>query len=266
MNFYKSTFLLLRKWRIYIFNAFYGFYTRKIKNFYYWVLFLSRKPGGIKFLSQWRLFSNPNAFALFNVPWFVFEATEWLDAFLKKDMIVFEWGSGASTLYLATRVKKVVSVEHNNEWYKAISKRLASAGPSNCEYILKSPRPVSGAMRDSSANKKMQGGYLSFSPEYRNFSFEEYCQVIDSFPDKYFDLIIIDGRARNSCIFHAINKVKKSGVLLLDNSERKEYLPGISLLANWKRKDFWGPGQFQGFWQTSIFNAIYEYKKHLSHF
>ena len=33
------------------------------------------------------------------IPWVTHGAKKWLDSYLKKDMKVFEWGSGGSTLY-----------------------------------------------------------------------------------------------------------------------------------------------------------------------
>lgn len=76
---------------------------------------------------------------------------------------------------------------------------------------------------------------------------------IDAFPDRSFDLIFVDGRARSSCIFHARNKVKPGRFLMLDNSERNYYSFGKELLIDWERKDFFGPGPYgRYFWQTTI--------------
>lgn len=47
---------------------------------------------------------------------------------------------------------------------------------------------------------------------------------IKKFPDNYFDIVLVDGRSRPSCLFHSLNKVKKGGLLVLDNAEREYYL------------------------------------------
>jgi hypothetical protein len=53
----------------------------------------------------------------------------------------------------------------------------------------------------------------------------DYAKSIDAFPDGRFQIIVVDGRARPSCIEHAIPKLDNSGVLILDNSERSHYRP-----------------------------------------
>ena len=48
-----------------------------------------------------------------------------------------------------------------------------------------------------------------------------YNQVIETFQDNYFDLILVDGRDRAKCIESSIPKLKSGGWLVLDNSERE---------------------------------------------
>src|ERR1035437_5170281 len=55
------------------------------------------------------------------VPWMNFNAISLLNKYLTKDMTVFEWGSGSSTLFLSQRVYKVISIEHNKEWYSKVN-------------------------------------------------------------------------------------------------------------------------------------------------
>ncbi len=55
-------------------------------------------------------------------------------------------------------------------------------------------------------------------------SFEKYVRSIDRFIDKSLDLVIIDGRARLSCITHALKKIRPGGYLMLDDSERERYI------------------------------------------
>lgn len=176
------------------------------------------------------------------MPWLVPEAVKWLNNYLKKDMIVFEWGSGSSTIYISKRVKRIISIEHDSKWHKKVSRKIKKKNILNCELILKQPQV---------SNEKK---YISSDKNYKGLSFENYCKAIDSFPDKSFDLVIIDGRARPSCVFHALNKVKNKAYLILDDSNRKRYLPAINMLRDWDRKDFFGPkSHSQLFEQTSIF-------------
>jgi len=187
----------------------------------------------------------------FQIPWITFEAKEWLENYLKKDMTAFEWGSGGSTLFIAPKVKQITSVEHDKVWYTKVKTYLKLKKISNCQYKLIKPERKNDNKKYSSSSFD----YKSSAEAYPDFSFENYCRFIDSFPDNYFDLIVIDGRARNSCILYAKKKVKKGGYILLDNSEIKEYDLGVAQLApDFERKDFWGRGPFIDTpWKTSVF-------------
>jgi len=172
-------------------------------------------------------------------PLISFRAREWLDGNLKPDMAVFEYGSGGSTVFIAQRVRKIISVEHKRDWYQRASRFLAAQGISNCEYLLCEPENLSSG---TSVRYSYQS-YTSFKAE--GFGFRAYVKSIEKYPDKSFDLVFIDGRARASCIFHALPKIKPGGYLLLDNAEREIYQDTISsLLHPYERIDFYGVGPF----------------------
>jgi hypothetical protein len=70
------------------------------------------------------------------------------------------------------------------------------------------------------------------------------------------DVIIIDGRQRNRCMLQAPKRLKKDGVIILDNSDRPKYQEGIDYLFSTGLKKI----EFSGFCpivnfksQTSIF-------------
>jgi len=224
--------------------------------FLFYLTHLISKPKIINFIVPW-ITSNldPNRSAINDaVPWITFEAKEWIDSFLiqnsnsGKEMTVFEYGSGGSTIFFTQRFFRVISVEHNQEWYSGVKKILQSENDSKCKYLLKEPQPFSGY---SVSNADDPQSYASH--EYEDMSFEAYVKSIDAYPNKCFDLVFIDGRARPSCILHARNKVKYGGIIILDNSERDYYALGKELLSDWERMDFYGPGPYgRYFWQTSI--------------
>ena len=56
--------------------------------------------------------------ARLGVPWWTFDSADRIAAFLRlrPDARIFEWGSGASTLWLAERAGSVHSVEHHAGW------------------------------------------------------------------------------------------------------------------------------------------------------
>ena len=172
------------------------------------------------------------------IPWINFKAITWLESYLKPGMSVFEYGSGGSTVFIAGRVKSLVSVEHDRAWYIRIKELLAAERVSNAEPLLFEPekiatQPMTSYGCDSYASTVLPG-----------LSFEKYVKSIEAYPDKSFDLVFIDGRARASCIKHAIKKVRDAGYIMVDNSERQIYNEAFVLLADYKRQNFigFGPG------------------------
>jgi hypothetical protein len=163
-------------------------------------------------------------------------------------MSVFEYGTGGSTFFFAQRAKKVVSVEHYCDWYEKLKVHLSEARINNCELVLCPPEAPS-------VNKpgQIKEDYGSLHSEYRNISFEKYVKCIDHYADGDFDLVLVDGRSRVSCLFHAVQKIKINGYLMLDNSERAQYEEARIFLSRFDRTDFYGIGPYSSEkWQTSI--------------
>lgn len=143
------------------------------------------------------------------IPWFTYPAIDFLKERLNKNLTVFEYGSGNSTLFFAQRVKEIISVETNKQWYEKIKLKL----PSNAKIIL-------------------------YEKDKSDFS---YSKVLYSFNKKY-DLIIIDAIERNEVLMNAINFLNEGGVIILDNSDRIEYQNSVSELIgfHFNKIDFWG--------------------------
>ncbi|MDM8553380.1 hypothetical protein QUF75_01435 [Desulfococcaceae bacterium HSG7] len=73
----------------------------------------------IRFYPSWTRSLNGSKTPLKDVqPWIAFGAIRFLEKHLHEDMHVFEYGIGGSTLFFAKRVKAVVSIEHDKEWYE----------------------------------------------------------------------------------------------------------------------------------------------------
>jgi predicted O-methyltransferase YrrM len=140
---------------------------------------------------------------------------------------IFEFGMGASTVWLdkMDSVELLVSVEHDETWYNEVTSRV---------------------------NKDKTKTILAERP---------YSQIIEQYDNEYFDSVIVDGRDRVKCIESSASKVKKGGILILDNSERLEYTDGINLLKDWIRTDYeqTKPDKYDftyPCWTTSIFKKI----------
>lgn len=194
------------------------------------------------------VFSNP-------IPWLTFGATNFIRDYLQKDMRVFEYGSGGSSLFFAQRVKEGFSVEHEKAWVEKVRKALTQKRVDNWNiFLVEAYLPE--LLNWDPANPDC---YSSNSYRFRTHSFMDYASVIDQYPDKYFDVILIDGRARPSCFKHAYPKVKENGILILDNSEREHYRVVRTNLsqASWQQKVFFGPGPgLKYFWETTVWQRI----------
>lgn len=173
------------------------------------------------------------------IPWMTFSAIRWIDKKINKKFVIFEWGSGGSSLFFEKRCQKLFSVEHDKNWYQKV--KLLISKKTNYKLI----KPSIGR------------GYRSNDENFKGLSFKDYCCEIDSYPNNYFDLISIDGRARNDCIKHAVSKIKKGGYIIVDNSDRAIYSKGMNLLQNFKKIDFEGNGPLNNYvWKTSVFQNI----------
>ena len=205
----------------------------------------------IYFPVWWKYFRKNNEPLKNDHPWIAFKAERFLRKILQKNMFVFEYGSGSSTLYFSRRVAKVFSVEHHQGWFEQLRQILDQQAIPNVDSRLIEPEIL---------NIKHTAGYLSSLPLYLNNTFETYVKSIDVFPDGYFDLIMIDGRARTDCIVHAKNKIKQGGYLVVDNSERAHYFAGNDFLwdaKEWETRHFVGSTPYSfACSRTSFFKKI----------
>jgi len=148
------------------------------------------------------------------IPWLSYPVISFLSERLNNNMLLFEYGSGNSTIYYSQNVKGVVAIEHNKEWYDKIKKRLNK----NAEIIFKEIN---------------EDG--------------DYCRVIKTTDTKY-HIVIIDAEDRVNCIKQCQENLTEDGVIILDDSDREEYSEGINFLLGigFKQITFWGiaPGSF----------------------
>jgi predicted O-methyltransferase YrrM len=144
-----------------------------------------------------------------SIPWLRPGATAYIESLLP-EANVFEWGSGASTLWFAKRGYCVTSLELDKSWVELIRGKIKGA------------------------NIRL----LDFSPSTLQ-NMEEYADCILHSLDNEYDLILIDGRNRNRCLGNCRSKVKIGGIICLDNSERTEYAKSVQLMDSWDGYE-WG--------------------------
>ena len=208
----------------------------------------------LSFYSSWkRSLENGRNSLDDGVPWITFEARLFLESVLDNRFTVFEYGAGGSTLFFSERVNRVISVEHDPNWFYRVKDALAKREINNCDLLFIPPEYTA----QFNVNIDDPEAYCSSSESYRGYNFYRYASYIDLFPNEFFDFIAIDGRARPSCILHARSKVKIGGYLMLDNSERPHYQRAKGLLSDWEKHAFYGPGPYCfNFWETTIWRRI----------
>jgi hypothetical protein len=142
------------------------------------------------------------------IPWCSYPFIKFIEPRLSEEFDVFEFGSGNSTIWYASRVNFVKSVEHDQEWYNYVKNKL----PANTDYVYR---------------KLEYGGNYCNEPNADN---------------RTYHIIIIDGRDRNNCVNHSIDNLSKDGVIIFDNANLQNYNIGVDALTknNFRRIDFWG--------------------------
>lgn len=177
------------------------------------------------------------------IPWLNYKSKRWLDEYIKPGMNVFEYGTGGSTLYFLGNRCKPVSIEHDRQWYQNVQQAIGESGNKHSAYHLIQPQQT----------EQTNPQYRSEYPGYENMSFEEYVRKIETFDNGFFDIILIDGRARVDCLRHAIEKVRPGGTIILDNAERDRYQNILSSFKDFKILDFYGFGPYEPeLWQTLV--------------
>jgi hypothetical protein len=151
----------------------------------------------------------------FDVPWWTFEASDQVAEFLARrpGARVFEWGSGASTAWLSRRAATVTSVEHDAWWAELVAPVVSG----NARVRVVGPVPATGAA----------GEELSQKPGFGGLDFGAYVAAVEEY-DAYFDLIVVDGRARAACFRQAITRLVPDGVLVFDDVDRQRYRDAIA--------------------------------------
>lgn len=151
-----------------------------------------------------------------DLPWWTFDAIEAVQLYISKhnsDVRVFEYGSGASTVWLAKRCTDVATVEHDLGF--AQSMRPIFAEHRNITMAMITPEKL---RNDTNALSQRKG--------YKSLGFDNYVNAINEVPGT-FDIIVVDGRARTACLKKARERLSERGIIVFDNSNRQEYREAI---------------------------------------
>lgn len=157
-----------------------------------------------------------DAMTRLDLPWWSFDAIDKVAAHLaaRPGARVFEYGSGASTIWLGKRAGEVISVEHDAGWYPVVANHVAAMP--NVRLRLVPPDP----------HRNPDPAYGSEKPGWTDKSFRDYVHAIDA-ESGSFDVIVVDGRARPACLAQARSRLSPGGVIVFDNSRRPHYQAAI---------------------------------------
>ncbi|TDE96209.1 class I SAM-dependent methyltransferase [Occultella glacieicola] len=149
------------------------------------------------------------------VPWWTYDAIDHIEQVLTSrdgDVRVFEYGSGASTFWLAERAREVHSVEHHVGFAARIGPELATLDDVTFHVVEPEPskQPAIGSSKSGNAG----------------LDFRAYVATIDAVGG-LFDVVVIDGRARAACLEAAIPHLVDDGIIIFDNSRRRRYRTAI---------------------------------------
>jgi hypothetical protein len=131
------------------------------------------------------------------VPWWTYGARLWLEGHLaaraEPPAACLELGAGSSTLWLARRFARVVSVEHDARWFERVRAHM----PGNVDL-----------RRSDAADPE---AYLAAIGEGERW-----------------DLAVVDGLHREAALRRAVDRLHEDGLVLLDDSDRPAYAEAVA--------------------------------------
>lgn len=144
------------------------------------------------------------------IPWLSYPFIDFISGRLNDGMLVVEFGAGNSTLFFASKVKRVFSVESNELWVKDLAPQL----PNNAEVSYQSYNPADSMQYVTAADSQ-----LAFA-----------------------DIVLVDGPETSETLKHVAKAIGPKGVIALDNADREQYQESASslLMMGYRRLDFVG--------------------------
>lgn len=118
------------------------------------------------------------------LPWLTKESNHFIKNYINKNHNMLEIGSGRSTVWFSKRVGTLISLEHNETWFKYVKKMITSI---NTKLVLRKTH-------------------------------REYIQFIHDLKDDTLDICLIDGLERGKTLIAAYKKVKKGGLIIFDDA------------------------------------------------
>lgn len=163
-----------------------------------------------------------------------FQVVEFMEKIITSESLIFETGTGNSTIWFARRAKRVVALEHRIGWHEQVRQCLEK--------------------------EKVENVKVYFDPEYAQKSFDDILMKGDNIQ---YDLVLHDGPnptiERLPLIKLIPSLVKQGGYLIVDDTDRAVLASGIEYLDSlgWKKlvisgKDFFNEEKEAVIYQKGI--------------
>ncbi len=147
-------------------------------------------------------------------PWYTHGALDRINFMDLSNKVVFEYGGGASTIWWAIKAKKVIGVDHNQEWFYKTDAELCARG-------VEMKTRLYWVNTHEGDTKETRDLYVS-------------CHNATEKPD----IVIVDGVHRYECAEYAV-KVLKPEILIIDNHQQ-DYVficPSLDILLEGVRME-----------------------------
>ena len=131
------------------------------------------------------------------------EKYETIRKYLKENTTMLEWGSGYSTIALSKEVKHIYTVEHSLYWFNLI-KILASI------LQIENITILGAGPQNKDKDEKIKFATYIRAPEILKQQYD--CQK--------FNIVLIDGIARNHCLESIIPFLYDDSVVMVDDCDR----------------------------------------------
>ncbi len=157
---------------------------------------------------------------------------------------VLEWGTGgstAATLALLPSLERLVAMEHHPAWFRRVKSEINDPRLDLylCEPTVPQPEP------SPTVDPKLHTAQLA--------AWFDRCERDPSIMKEYvskpascgvaFDLILVDGRARNACLRQGYELLRPGGIMVIHDAQRAEYRETLESFPEHRFLEPWVQGQ-----------------------
>lgn len=126
---------------------------------------------------------------------------KFIEKYLDKNDVLLEWGSGNGTIYFSNLVKKLITIEHDIDYYNIIKKTIDAYEIKNIDLY------------------HIQGTKVQDQKKERHIAFENYIKFPITNKLK-FNKVLIDGRARKYCAIAITDYIDDETIVFIHDFNR----------------------------------------------